>query len=47
MISEIELINKKGMEYGWDEDMKLKEKDLLCQLEAIGKIGRYFLAIKF
>ena len=34
MISDIELINKKGMEYGWDEDMKVKEKELLCQLVA-------------
>ena len=34
MISDIELINRKGMEDGWDEDMKAREKDLLCQLEA-------------
>ena len=34
MISDIELINKKGMEDGWDEDMKVKEKDLLCHLQA-------------
>ena len=34
LISDIELINKKGMEDGWHEDMKEKEKDLLCQLEA-------------
>ena len=34
LISDIELINRKGMEDGWDEDMKAREKDLLCQLEA-------------
>ena len=34
LISDIDLINKKGMEYEWDEDMKVKEKDLLCHLEA-------------
>ena len=34
MISEIELINKKGMDDGWDDNMKLKEKYILCQLEA-------------
>ena len=34
LISDIDLINKKGMEDGWDEDMKVKEKNLLCHLEA-------------
>ena len=34
MISVIELINNKGMDDGLDNNMKLKEKDLLCQLES-------------
>ena len=34
MINELELINKQGMEVGWDEVMKVKEKDLMHQLEA-------------
>ena len=34
LLSEIKIINKKGMEEGWDDNMKLKEKDLLGQLEA-------------
>ena len=34
MISEIELINKKGMDGRWDDNMNLKEKYLLGQLEA-------------
>ena len=34
MLLELDLINKKGMEGGWDEDMKFKEKDLMGQLEA-------------
>ena len=34
LLSEIEIINEKGMEEGSDDNMKLKEKDLLGQLEA-------------
>ena len=34
VLSDIEIINQKGMEEGWDDNMKLKEKDLLGQLEA-------------
>ena len=34
MLSELDLINRQGMEGGWDEDMKVKEKDLMSQLEA-------------
>ena len=34
LISELDLINKEGMENGWNEDMKAKEKDLWGQLEA-------------
>ena len=34
LLSEINIINKKGMEEGWDDHMNLKEKDLLGQLEA-------------
>ena len=34
---ELDLINKKGMEGGWNEDMKVKEKDLMGHLEARGK----------
>ena len=34
LLSEIDIINKKGMEEGWYDIMKLKEKDLLCQLDS-------------
>ena len=34
MLNELDLINKQGMEVGWDEGMKVKEKDLMSQLEA-------------
>ena len=34
LLLELDLINRKGMEGGWDEDMKIKEKDLMGQLEA-------------
>ena len=34
LISELELINREGMENGWNEHMKKKEKYLWCQLEA-------------
>ena len=34
MLIELDLINRKGMEGGWDEGMKFKEKDLMRQLEA-------------
>ena len=34
LISELDLINREGMENGWNEDMKAKEKDLRGQLEA-------------
>ena len=34
LISELDLINREGMENGWNEDMKAKEKDLWGQLEA-------------
>ena len=33
LISEIDLINKEGMEKGWNENMNGKEKDLWGQLE--------------
>ena len=29
LLSELDLINRQGMEGGWDEDMKVKEKDLM------------------
>ena len=31
---ELDLINRKGMETGWNEEMKKKEKELMEQLEA-------------
>ena len=34
LLLELDLINRKGMEGGWDEVMKVKEKDLMGQLEA-------------
>ena len=34
LLLELDLINRKGMEEGWDEGMKFKEKDLMRQLEA-------------
>ena len=34
MLNELDLINKKGMDIGWDEDMKVKEKDLMSRIEA-------------
>ena len=34
LLSKMNLINRKGMEEGWDEDMKVKEKDLMSQIEA-------------
>ena len=34
MLLKLDLVNRKGMEGGWDEDMKIKEKDLMGQLEA-------------
>ena len=34
LLNELDLINKQGMEVGWDEDMKAKEKDLMSQIEA-------------
>ena len=34
MSNELDLINRQGMEVGWDEDMKAKEKDLMSQIEA-------------
>ena len=34
ILLELDLINRKGMEGGWDEVMKVKEKDLMGQLEA-------------
>ena len=34
LLCELDLINRKGMEVGWDEDMKVKEKDLMNQIEA-------------
>ena len=33
MLSELDLINKKGMEEDWDKDMKVKAKYLLIQIE--------------
>ena len=33
LLSELDLINRKYMEEGWDEDMKVKEKDLMSQIE--------------
>ena len=29
LLLELDLINRRGMEGGWDEDMKFKEKDLM------------------
>ena len=34
LIQDIDLIQQKGMESGWDMEMKEKEKDLLLQLDA-------------
>ena len=34
LLSELDLINRKGREGGWDEDMKVKEKDLMNQIDA-------------
>ena len=34
LTNELELLNQKGMDEGWDEDMKEKEKSLWGQLEA-------------
>ena len=34
LIRDIEFIHQKGMETGWDMEMKEKEKDLLSQLDA-------------
>ena len=34
MLCEMYLINKKGMEEGWDKDMKDKEKNLMNQIDA-------------
>ena len=34
LIKEINIIQQKGMETGWDMEMKEKEKDLLSQLDA-------------
>ena len=34
LIQDIELLQQKGMDTGWDMEMKEKEKDLLSQLEA-------------
>ena len=42
LLSEIDIINKKGMEEGWDDHMKLKEKDLLGHLEARDRQERVF-----
>ena len=34
LLLELDLINIKGMEIGWNEDMKKIEKELMWQLEA-------------
>ena len=34
LLSEIEIINKNGMEVGWDDNLKLQEKDLLRRVDA-------------
>ena len=34
LLNALDLINKQGMEVGWDEDMKAKEKDLMSHLKA-------------
>ena len=34
MLCELDLINRKGMEEVWDEDMKAKEKYLMNQIKA-------------
>ena len=34
MLLKLDLINRKGMEGGWEENMKKIEKDLMGQLEA-------------
>ena len=34
LLNEMDLINKQGMEVGWHNDMKAKEKDLMSHLKA-------------
>ena len=34
LLNELDLINKQGMEVGWDEGMKVREKDLMRHFEA-------------
>ena len=34
LIEDIENTHQRGMEEGWDEELKQKEKDMLNQLEA-------------
>ena len=34
LIQDIDLLQQKGMDTGWDVEMKEKEKDLLTQLDA-------------
>ena len=46
LLSELDLINKKGMEEGWNEDMKVKEKYLLSQIEARERHEGIFLQQK-
>ena len=42
LLIELDLINRQGMEGGWDEGMKFKEKDLMRQLEAREKQEEIF-----
>ena len=39
LLLELDLINRKGMESGWDEDMKKKEKRSYGTVGSQGKIG--------
>ena len=42
LLCELDLVNRKGMEEGWYEDMNTKEKDLLRQIEARERQDRIF-----
>ena len=46
LISELDPINKEGMEKGWNENMKAKEKDLWGQLKRKREVGRNLLETK-
>ena len=42
----MDLINKEGMEKGWNENMKAKEKDLWGQLKSKREAGKNLLETK-